>query len=416
MSDIRKREGAKGVTYQVRYPSNAAKSGYAYETFTTLKAARAFSQNIGQIDQSPGSRLPVGDAVDRWLGICERVGRDGREAVEPETLKEYKRRARIMKLYAWAKPIGALVPADIVAFRTWLLETYNRDVSRRTLSSFHSVLIEMKHQGLITSDPAAGITVKSGGRYEDEDSEVQIPTDKEMKAIFAAADRLAEKNRYMAERWARYRPMIYLAALSGMRPSEYRGLPWSNLSSDSVVVKQRADATGIIGPVKSKAGRRTIYLPRLVTDMISAWKDLCPASARDLVFPTESGQPQALTNFTAGAWTPLMKEAGLMVEVERNGKVTVKPKYTPYALRHYFASKLIERNRDLKYIQKMMGHSRIEITLNVYGHLIGGNEQTYKDAAEAIAFDILGKAARASGASKSDVKRAAKRAKNTVPA
>ena len=33
MSDIRKRTGSKGTTYQVRYPSEAAKSGYAYETF-----------------------------------------------------------------------------------------------------------------------------------------------------------------------------------------------------------------------------------------------------------------------------------------------------------------------------------------------------------------------------------------------
>jgi hypothetical protein len=37
MADIRKRKGAKGITYQVRYPSKATKSGYAYKTFLTLK-------------------------------------------------------------------------------------------------------------------------------------------------------------------------------------------------------------------------------------------------------------------------------------------------------------------------------------------------------------------------------------------
>ena len=35
MTDIRKRKGAKGITYQVRYPSKATKSGYAYKTFLT---------------------------------------------------------------------------------------------------------------------------------------------------------------------------------------------------------------------------------------------------------------------------------------------------------------------------------------------------------------------------------------------
>jgi integrase len=45
MTDIRKRKGAKGVIYQVRYPSKASKSGYAYKTFLTLKEARYFAQH-----------------------------------------------------------------------------------------------------------------------------------------------------------------------------------------------------------------------------------------------------------------------------------------------------------------------------------------------------------------------------------
>ena len=45
MSDIRKRVGRKGVTYQVRYPSNATKSGYAYATFDTRKEALAFVES-----------------------------------------------------------------------------------------------------------------------------------------------------------------------------------------------------------------------------------------------------------------------------------------------------------------------------------------------------------------------------------
>jgi len=45
MADIRKRTGAKGTTYQVRHPSKATKSGYAYATFNTLKEARAFLES-----------------------------------------------------------------------------------------------------------------------------------------------------------------------------------------------------------------------------------------------------------------------------------------------------------------------------------------------------------------------------------
>ena len=380
MADIRKRKGAKGVTYQVRYPSKATKSGYAYATFDTLKDAREFTENLGSLDtSSSSSALSVSDAVTRWLDICEKIGRDGREKVEPQTLVEYNRRARIIKEYAWPKSLQELEPADVVRFRTWLLQTKSRDLARRTLSSFHSILLEMKTQGYVKSDPAAGICIRSDGRYEE--AEVAIPSDDEAREIYAAADRMRTKNNYMEKCWSRYRPMIYLAGFSGMRPSEIRGLPWSCFMRDHVKVTQRADATGLIGPVKSKAGRRTIYLPSLVTELIEAWREHCPRSNHDLVFPTDSGRPQLLHNFSQGAWLPLMREAGLM-----DGD---NPRYTPYALRHYYASKLIEKGADLKFIQQTMGHSKIEITLNVYGHLIKNREASHKEAAEQLAADIL---------------------------
>lgn len=389
MTDIRKRKGAKGATYQVRFVSKTSGNGYAYKTFETLKEARAFTETLGsQVPPTATGVKTVTQAVELWLDICEQIGRDGRERVEPATLQEYARRARVMQEYAWSKPLHELEPADIVHFRNWLLRAKSRDLARRTLSSLHSVLIEMKHQGHMRHDPAAGITIKSGGRYDSDQSEVEIPSDQDMRDILAAADRMGAKNDYMEKRWARYRPMIYLAAFSGLRPSEYRGLSWASVAQDAVTIRQRADRTGIIGPVKSKAGKRTIYLPRLVTDMIFAWKERCPSSEANLVFPTDTGRPQLLNNFAEGAWLPLMREAGLVGGGEQDGEH--RPRYTPYALRHYYASKLIAKGTDLKSIQHAMGHSRIEITLNVYGHLLKNREVMHKETAEDLARDVLG--------------------------
>ena len=71
MSDIRKRTGRKGTTYQVRYPSRTAKSGYAYKSFDTLKEARAFREDaqarqkssVRQTDIRTGQGRRVVDAV-----------------------------------------------------------------------------------------------------------------------------------------------------------------------------------------------------------------------------------------------------------------------------------------------------------------------------------------------------------------
>jgi hypothetical protein len=123
MSDIRKRTGAKGVTYQVRYPTPSTKSGYAYKTFATRKEARAFLENLGSLPAHPSAGpITVCEAVRKWLDICEKTGRDGREKVEPETLKEYLRRGNVIEEYAWTKPLHELEPADVVHFRHWLLE------------------------------------------------------------------------------------------------------------------------------------------------------------------------------------------------------------------------------------------------------------------------------------------------------
>jgi len=391
MADIRKRVGKKGTTYQVRYPSKTTKSGYAFKTFNTLKAAREFNQNLGSLSGRVSSEIStVSQAIQLWLDICEKIGRDGREKVEPETLKAYCHRGRIMQEYEWPKPLQELELSDVVHFRNWLLHNKSRDQARRTLSSFHSVLIEMKHQGHVQHNPAAGVSIKSGGRYETENTEYEIPSDQEIRDIYAAANLMGRKNNFMEKCWARYRPMIYLAGFTGMRPSEYRGLPWDTMFEDRVVIQQRADKTGIIGPVKSRAGRRTIYLPSLVTDMIFEWRDRCPDSNLNLVFPTDSGKPISLTNFRAGAWIPLMDKVGLMETETVNGVEIIRPKYTPYALRHYFASKLIEKGKDFKFIQDTMGHSKIEITLNVYGHLLKDREEAKKQTAEELASEILG--------------------------
>src|ERR1700732_2820774 len=209
MANIRKRTGAKGTTYQVRYPSKAEKSGFAYEKSATLKEARAFTENLGSHKATLRTNTKtVRQSIDLWLDICEKVGRDGREQVEPQTLVEYRRRARVMMEYAWSKSLQELEPPDIVHFRDWLLRHQSRDLARRTLSFFHSVLIEMKRQGHISDDPAAAITIKTGGRYEDQNSEIDIPSDAEVRDIYGAADSLGSENRQRGKGWGGLCPVV----------------------------------------------------------------------------------------------------------------------------------------------------------------------------------------------------------------
>ena len=89
MANIRKITGKTGTAYQVRYASKERSSGYGYSQFDTMKAARDFIENLGSLREAPsGQPLSVSESIDRWIDICEKIGRDGRERVEPETFKE----------------------------------------------------------------------------------------------------------------------------------------------------------------------------------------------------------------------------------------------------------------------------------------------------------------------------------------
>src|SRR5688500_13091038 len=108
MSDIRKRVGQKGTTYQVRYPSKTTKSGYAYATFNTRKEALTFVES-GKARQSGSSAhaeiRTVEQAIDKWLEVCEHEGRHGKDPVTDAVLEKYERRARAMKRYEWDKEL-----------------------------------------------------------------------------------------------------------------------------------------------------------------------------------------------------------------------------------------------------------------------------------------------------------------------
>ena len=153
MSDIRKRTGAKGTTYQVRYPSKAAKSGYAYATFLTRKEAIDFRDNSRSLRTAPkrADILTVAQGVQKWLDICEKEGRNGREPVTRYTLDNYEYRAGIINSYRWDKELPELAKPDIIQFRSWLLENYSRDVAHKVLTSFHSMVLELVSRAAMTS-------------------------------------------------------------------------------------------------------------------------------------------------------------------------------------------------------------------------------------------------------------------------
>ncbi|MDB5632324.1 MAG: hypothetical protein JWR49_1179, partial [Tardiphaga sp.] len=65
------------------------------------------------------------------------------------------------------------------------------------------------------------------------------------------------------------------------------------------------------------------------------------------------------------------------------------PKYGMHSLRHACASLWIESGYNPKQIQKLMGHSSIKVTFDVYGHLFADDEADQR-AAEDVQLKLMG--------------------------
>ena len=364
MSDVRKKIGKKGVTYQVRYADSGSKSGYSYKTFATAKEARQFRESPKEASFS--GRLTVPQAVDKWLNICEKEGRDGRPPVSKATFTFYSYIATFMKAYAWETDLRGLTKPDVVAFRSWLINKHGRYLAAKTLTYFHAVLAEMATRGEVEGNVSLGVGVRQETRYKEP---VTIPAEEEVRALLRAADELASStNARVKKAWARYRPMLYLAVDSGMRPQEYVAVSRSAFRDGGVYVERAIDRNGELSVPKTPAARRFIELSPVTIETVAAFIDGHEGLNHfDLAFPTETGHWQSLDNWRNRGFDAACKKAGL-VTLDEEGNA--RARYAPYSLRHYFASVLIAEGTDIAKIKTLMGHTDISTTFDVYAHLI----------------------------------------------
>jgi integrase len=162
----------------------------------------------------------------------------------------------------------------------------------------------------------------------------------------------------------RYRPLVLLLVLTGLRWGEATGLYARHLSLTTnpatlrvVQSYQRTDKGQFeIGPPKTKAARRTLSLPaNLVAELLPLWQ---ARNGGAFLFTSSQGTPVRHSNFYNRVWKPTVKRAGLPDDLRIHD------------LRHSYASWLIAGGRPLPSIQRRLGHESITTTIDRYGHLL----------------------------------------------
>jgi len=115
-------------------------------------------------------------------------------------------------------------------------------------------------------------------------------------------------------------------------------------------------------------------MPPVLVNALREWKLACPKSELGLVFPTGAGEVEYHSNIVTRGLAPVLVAANVVAKA-------CKAKYTGlHALRHFYASWCINRKEDgglglpLKVVQHRLGHSSIQMTADVYGHLFPSSD------------------------------------------
>jgi integrase len=233
---------------------------------------------------------------------------------------------------------------------------------RKIVITFGAIMSYAVKRRYIDSNPVREVERPKGQSEHKEDDEMQILTPLQIRALIDAAGWIPRKEGGWIEleplAKLKYRTLFMTAVLTGMRQGELLGLRWGDFdwSSNQINVKRTFNHGNLYDP-KTKSSKRKIDLaPHLVTQL-KEWKLACPPNKSDLVFPNGIGKPMSATNMYYRVFLPALKKAGILRTKFHN-------------LRHTFASLLIDQGESPKYIQTQLGHSSIQMTFDIYGHLM----------------------------------------------
>jgi integrase/recombinase XerC len=276
---------------------------------------------------------------------------------------------------------------DRAAIRAFLGELHRAGVSRATaarkLAAVRSLLRYLRREGAIDDDPGALVPTPK--------RDVRMPShlsESEMDALIGAAGSDEPLGR-------RDRAILELFYASGLRLAELAGLDVDdvNLSQRMVRVLGKGRKERIVPFNESTANAIRAYLNgrealvrgvRLQPDLPRRSRGVDPPKGGPHV---RRGRKEALfVNYRGGRLTVRSIDRLVRRYVAAS---SARMGISPHALRHSFATHLLQRGADLRAIQELLGHARLSTT------------QRYTHVNAAQLLDVYKKAhPRASGAGK----------------
>ncbi|MDD2463299.1 MAG: tyrosine recombinase XerC [Desulfobulbus sp.] len=263
----------------------------------------------------------------------------------PHTADGYQR--DLLEFFQFSGP--SLHPDSITptVVQSFVGSLYNRNASAtvaRKLSALRTFFRFLKREKLLATDPLAGVAGPKQGQH--------IPAFLTVDEVFALIEAPVVPDRY----WRRDRALLEMLYATGMRVSELVGanLDDIDLADEMVRVRGKGNKERIIPFGRAAREALEQYLPE--RQSLSLARVLRGRSVEEQAF---------FLNGQGGRLSARSVERLIQTYAVRAGiGLTV----TPHALRHSFATHLLEMGADLRTVQELLGHVSLSTTQK-YTHI-----------------------------------------------
>jgi integrase/recombinase XerC len=280
--------------------------------------------------------------------------------VSPHTVRAYESDLSQFLAHAASAAgikVGALTPGqlDRAAIRGFLAETHKRGQARATsarkLAALRTFLRYLRREGLLEGDPGALVATPK--------RDVRMPahlSEDEMSALIAAPEDSPLGRRDHA--------ILELFYASGLRLSELVGLDLDdvNLASQMVRVLGKGGKERIVPFNKSTANALRAYLKdreALIGQQGQGGRDGRERQEGKKSLPPSRLANPLFVNYRGGRLT--VRSVDRLVR-RHVASCSARMGISPHALRHSFATHLLQRGADLRAIQELLGHARLSTT------------------------------------------------------
>lgn len=317
-----------------------------------LQEVRQWIADATYIDEHSDLDQATDMIVDAWFDYWISIKK---QTVRPNTVRNYSERyERNIKDVIGKKLLTEVKPIHCqTIFSKMAEEGYKTTTIYQTRIALYNMLEFARENDVLITNPCKKSVKSDMGKPSDKKEALTIDV---QKKFLEAVVGYSYENQYR------------FVLQTGLRTGELIGLKWSDIDFENRTMKIERSmeyrykvGEWRIGPPKSKSGYRTIPLTdeaiRILENQRAKNKKLklIPIEWNDTVFLCRNGTPVKNSTY----------DTGLFKYCDRVGI----PHFSMHVLRHTFATRCIEGGMKPKTLQKILGHSNIGITMNLYVHI-----------------------------------------------